>query len=70
MDDFFNMIWNSSFFAEYSPYVIIGIVIVMFLLIKSITKKMSFELFLKILGLIVGIIIFYCIIWYLDRIKI
>ena len=70
MDQFLDDVWNSLFVSKYSPYIIIAIVFFMFLIIKNGLKKWSTELFVKILALIIGVVIFYCIIWYLDQIKI
>ncbi len=67
MEEFFKAIWESSFCDKYSPYVVIALLFIMFLFVKNQLKELSSELFIKVLGLIIGVIIFYCIVWYMDK---
>ena len=55
---------DNPILKDVSPYVVIGIIILIMFIYKLRNPRTSTGLMMQILGVIIGVIIMYCIVWY------
>ncbi len=70
MEEFIKMLIKSEFCREYSPFIIIAIVVGLAFLLRLKFHRTPIDLLIKILGMVIGVLILYGIVWYMNQITI
>ena len=70
MDEIVRLFRQTQLFARQSPFLVIAIVVGIIFLLRLKFRRTSTDLIIQVLAMIIGVLVLYGILWYLDQIVI
>ena len=70
MDDIIKMLKHSEFCRQNSSFIIIAIILGIAFLLSLKFRRTSIDLIIKVLAVIIGILVMYGIIWYMNQVSV